>query len=540
MPVRPSRWLFCLPALLLLVSPLLAPLPALAGSSEEAARQIELAEEDLAAGNYERAAASAASALRLDPGRTDALVVRGLALKGLGRLEDAASLLRTYRDLRGPLPVDERVEPALAEIARLLAPGAATLEPEEPAEEAPGVIDGPVTVVFTPEGDPRASEQAYEASLPFLGGAPATSIQGLSALLPKEDGLAVLGAPSTPCAGEVRERTPDALLTSAESAVVDRDAVRAAEAASAAERVLACGPLPVEPQAVGRLLAVRALSAWMSGEPEGASRLWAELFALQPERLVDETLSPAAQAMQLDAKLRARKQVGRGELSFVLPAGWTVTLDGRGHAGGGAPPGRRIVRVAGPQGESMGVVVELRPGGAVTVATVGTLAEAVREPRPDRTSLRWLATQLAPTLAQGARGVLLVHLDTDPPAVRHFDGQRFLSLTPGGRVVRRTPKGAASAPASRRGASAALLGGGLAATAVGAIVAALGHRDMQALEGEMGTVSGWVEHEAAFGAARVQEQAGIGVAVGGGVVAALGAITFAIPQPKAREEVATR
>ena len=540
MPVRPSRWLTLLPVLLLLASPLLVPRPALAGLSEEAARQVELAEEDLAAGNFERAAASAASALRLDPGRTDALVVRALALKGLGRLEDAAGLLRAYRDLRGSLPLDERVEPALAEIARLLAPAATTVEPEEPEQEAPSAISGPVTVVFTPEGDPRASERAYEASLPFLGGTPATSIQRLGALLPQGDGLVVLGGASTPCAGDLEQPSPDALLTSAESAVIDLDPSRAEEAALAAERVLACGPAPAEPSAVGRLLAVRAAGRWMAGEPEVASRLWAELFALQPERLVGETLSPTAQAMQLDAKLRARKQVGRGELSFLLPAGWTATLDGRGHAGGGAPPGRRIVRVEGPEGESMGAVVELPSGGAVTVATVAALGEAVRDPRPEGVALRWLSVQLAPVLVQGARGVLLVNLSSDPPVVRHFDGQRFLVLTPGGGAAKRTPRREAGASAVPRGASAALLGGGLAAAAVGVIVAVLGHRDARALGGEMGTISSWVEHHDAYGAALGQERAGTGVAVGGGVVAALGAITFAIPQPRAKGEVANR
>lgn len=121
-------------AILLLSALLLLPAQAGAGASEEAARQVELAEQDLAAGIFERAAASAASALRLDPGRTDAFVVRALALKGMGRLEDAAALLRTYRDLRGSLPVDERVEPALAEIERLPVP------PQEPGPAGPGDV----------------------------------------------------------------------------------------------------------------------------------------------------------------------------------------------------------------------------------------------------------------------------------------------------------------------------------------------------------------------------------------------------------------
>lgn len=84
----------------------IGPQPAVAGMEEEAARQLQLAEDDLASGNFERAAASAASVLRLEPGLHEALVVRALALQGLGRLDDAAALLRAYKDLRGSLQID--------------------------------------------------------------------------------------------------------------------------------------------------------------------------------------------------------------------------------------------------------------------------------------------------------------------------------------------------------------------------------------------------------------------------------------------------
>lgn len=504
-----------------------------AGTEDEAARQVELAEEDLAAGNFERAAASAASALRLDPARTDALVVRALALKGLGRLEDAAGLLRAYRDLRGTLPLDERVEPALAELARLSAPEPE--EPEEPAEEAPGVIDGPVTVVFTPEADERASERAYAAARPLLGGTPAKAILSLELQLPREDGLVVLGAAATPCDGAPPAGSVADLVAAVEAAVVDLDPAGAAEAASTAEQALACGV--VEPSAVARLLAARAAAHWVAGEPEVATRLWGELFAVQTDRVVDATLSPTAQALQLDAKLQGAEQPAQGELRLLLPKGWSAQVDGRAHEGGAVPAGRRIIRVAGPDGAGWGAVVEVERGGVATVATSAALRGAAREPRPDGAVLGWLAGQLAPLLEQGAQGVLLVHLGSDPAAIRHFDGQRFLLLTPAGRVARRGAVGEAAVP---RGASAALLGGGLAVTAVGVIVAALAHREGEALRSEMGTASGWSDGYGAFESAVRQEQVGTGLAVGGGVLATAGGITFAIPQPKAQREVAAR
>ncbi|GEM_PF-3089740 len=81
--------------------------------ASEAARQLQLAEADLADGAYQRAAESAASAYRLDATLQSALVVQGLALRHLGRDVEARALLVTYRTLRGDLPRDARVGPAI-------------------------------------------------------------------------------------------------------------------------------------------------------------------------------------------------------------------------------------------------------------------------------------------------------------------------------------------------------------------------------------------------------------------------------------------
>jgi len=99
--------------LLMVAVSLGAPSPSLAGPGEEATRQLDLAENDLDEGRAEQAAAAAASALRLDPGLHQALVVKALAYRELGRGEEARSLLRTYLDLRGSLESDPRVRPAL-------------------------------------------------------------------------------------------------------------------------------------------------------------------------------------------------------------------------------------------------------------------------------------------------------------------------------------------------------------------------------------------------------------------------------------------
>ena len=512
---------------------------AIAGPEEEATRQLELAEEDLANDNFERAAASAASALRLDPARHDALVVRGLALQGLGRLDDAAALLRAYRDLRGTLPLDERVEPALQEIAQFLVVDRQAAEQPEPEPEAPATLDGPVAVVYGPEDDERAAERAYAAARPFLGDEPASSILPLAMLLPRGADLVVLGA-STPCTDVPLEGALEEHLGDAEAAVTELEPEAADQAAGAAEMHLACGEASVQLWHVAQLLAVRAATRWVAGEPEGASRLWQELFALQPDRVVDSSLAPAAQALQLDAKMRAAEEPAQADLQLVVPEGWMLQVDGRERAAGAVPAGRRVVHLVGPEGQRVGAVVELERGEAATVATAQGLRQAAQEPQPDGAVLRWLADELAPLLEQDAQAVLLVNLAADPPLVRHFDGTRFLVLSSTGRAARRGPPAATTSGAVPCGASAVLLGGGLAATAVGVIVAALAHREGIDLQGGMQTGIGFSDSYSAYQSAWTQERVGTGLAIGGGVVAAAGAITFVIPQPKPRVEVAAR
>ena len=518
--------------------------PALAGIEEEAARQIELAEEDLAAGNFERAAASAASALRLDPSKIEGLVVRGLALKELGRLEDAGALLRAYRDLRGTLPLDDRVEPALEAIDKALSKND---EPEEqpsdaPEEEEPPVVTGPVAVVYGPDDGDQAAEQAYAAARPFLGGEPATSILPLHTLLPRDDGIVVLGAEViAPCDDAELEGTASEFLEAAEAAVVEVEPEAADEEADAAELRLACGAEGPTVEAAGRLLAVRAAARWIGAEPEVAGRLWHELFVLDPEHAVDASLSPAAQALQLDAKLRAAEEPAQAEVQVILPKGWDLQADGRTHTEGPIAAGRRIVRVAGPEDQAFGAVVAFERGATATVGTVAGLTAAAQEPKPDGAVLQWAAEHLDPQLPQGANAVLLVNLSAKPPIVRHYNGERFLVLTassktPGMQAQRADGAGAAVP----RGASAALLGGGLAATAVGVIVAAVANRDGEGLAADMNDIGGYADSIDAYRAAQAQQRVGVGLAVGGGVVAAVGGVTFVIPQPKARGEVVAR
>ncbi|MCP4870594.1 MAG: hypothetical protein GY898_17975 [Proteobacteria bacterium] len=103
---------------------------------EEARRQLEFAQQEVDEGNFEKALASADSALRLYPSLYEAYVFKALAYEGLGKLKMAESFLLTYRELRPGK--DEQADEALARIQEKLGRGAEPAEPTEPPEETGG------------------------------------------------------------------------------------------------------------------------------------------------------------------------------------------------------------------------------------------------------------------------------------------------------------------------------------------------------------------------------------------------------------------
>ncbi len=105
------------------------------GSQDEAARQVQLAREDIDAGQYERAIAACDSALRLDATAQEAFKLKGLALEQMGQIDDARGMLLAYKSLRSGLPDDPEVEEALARMAR--PERTATVVVNEPPEKQP-------------------------------------------------------------------------------------------------------------------------------------------------------------------------------------------------------------------------------------------------------------------------------------------------------------------------------------------------------------------------------------------------------------------
>lgn len=506
--------------------------PAWAGTSDEAARQLQLAEDDLTACNYERAASSAASALRLDPALQDAIVVRALALRGLGRLEDASALLRAYKDLRGALPADDRVAPAIEELERLLA---AQREPA-PANAAPSIptsTTGPLVLLYSPDR-PGAAEDAFAAASPFLGDGAPLAVLPLKTILPAPaQDLLIYGAPVTHCTRADVHGELEAHLAAAELAAVELDPAASDGATAAAELHLACGASPVGPVVVARLLAARARARWVAGEPERAGRLWEQAFRIHPDRGVDASLSPTATALQLAAKSQVDREPVRGRIDLVLQSGWGAWIDGRAVEGDVAvvARGRRLVRVLGPNGEAAGAIITVAEG-AVLAATAPGLALAAESPAPPESVLRWLTAPIDEAVRrEGAVAGLVVNLEADPAAVRRFEGGSWLVLSaevvqsPGTRP-RAGGRGAGLGP---RPGSVALLAGGLAVSVVGVIAVAVSHRDGVALTNEMGTGLGFSANHADYEGLRARERVGAGIAVGGGVLAGVGVITFVIP-----------
>ena len=149
---RPPRVLGLL--LLVVAAAALAPTLARADALAESERQASFAADELAAGDYHRALKSAESALRLDPARYDAFLLKARAYEGLGNVELAESLVLAYGELMGGL--DDRPE-AQAILDRLRAA-------REPAQRARGsrldLLQRRVEPVRVPLGAPEEIEVA--------------------------------------------------------------------------------------------------------------------------------------------------------------------------------------------------------------------------------------------------------------------------------------------------------------------------------------------------------------------------------------------
>jgi tetratricopeptide (TPR) repeat protein len=515
--------------------------PAHAGLEDEAARQLELAEADLVDGNFERAAASAQSAFRLDGSLHGALVVRGLALKELGQLDQARGLLTTYLDLRGSLAADERAAPAIVEIERLLAAPADGTDDDEQAGPPPTAVG----VFYGPDPAPDFMEEAFAIARPYLDGVPPATVAPLrSAVAGSLEGPVVFGGQARSC-GALPAVGFDDALAALDEAAVELEVETILATIADAESALACRPAPPTRDEVLRLLASSALAEWTAGRNDSASAAWIQLFQLDPGRPADTKLPPAAQGLHLQAKADA-EGAGGARLDVLLPAGWSLQVDGVAIAGPGArvPAGRRLFRIEPGDGPPIGLLVDLQRGRPALLGTPETLLTSVLGPEPPRTALHWLASGLQQTMDRDGLGrVYLVGQDGDGSSIRSFDGRQLVLLTApdtrrSGRepTAPRAPTTARASVAPSKVAGPVLMGIGLGVAAMGSVMAGLSHDTGQELLGDMTTPQGFSNNIDRYEQMRAREGAGIGLAAGGGILAVAGVVTVAIPLgPKARK-----
>ncbi len=103
--------------------------PVLAGAGhDEALRQGAFAREELGRGAYDRALKSAESALTLDPGFAEALLLKALAYEGLGEFAPAWSLLQAHQAATGHWPPGSEPHQALIRVEAAMAAGASSSE----------------------------------------------------------------------------------------------------------------------------------------------------------------------------------------------------------------------------------------------------------------------------------------------------------------------------------------------------------------------------------------------------------------------------
>lgn len=209
----PRATSLCL-ALSLLFALTLPASPASAGMREEAERQLRFARNELSEEKFERALASAESALRLEPTLYDAMVVKALAYEGLGDLKMAEVLLIAHGEVATGLGDRPDVREALVRVQAAMVDKEDARRARRGLRTAPAPT-GPVVVekVEEVEGDERVTvldpapfKERVETGLSEgkCSYARAAALELTAAAPNKADGYRLLGDAAR-CDGSTRE-----------------------------------------------------------------------------------------------------------------------------------------------------------------------------------------------------------------------------------------------------------------------------------------------------------------------------------------------
>jgi len=174
---------------------ILVPALAFGGMKEEAQRQMSFAEDEIAAGQYDRALKSAESALRLCPECTDVLVLKAAAYRGLGERKLAREMILAYAEEVGEGNLSVRAQELYDKLVRKRErPGATTTATGRESE-------------LTHEGqDPDVYRTRISESLEAgRCRAARSSASELVALLPDAPDAWALAGDAARCSNAVRE-----------------------------------------------------------------------------------------------------------------------------------------------------------------------------------------------------------------------------------------------------------------------------------------------------------------------------------------------
>ena len=189
--------------------------PAQAGMREEAERQLRFARDELTEERFERALASAESALRLEPTLYDAMIVKALAYEGLGDLKMAEVLLIAHGEVATGLKDRPDVDEALARVQASMAEEEVERKAGRRGRRGSPTPSGPVVVEQVDQSreadrptalDPAPFKERVERGLSEgkCSYARAAALELTAAASHKADGYRLLGDAAR-CDGSTRE-----------------------------------------------------------------------------------------------------------------------------------------------------------------------------------------------------------------------------------------------------------------------------------------------------------------------------------------------
>ena len=350
----------------------------------QAERQIELAREDLAAGNFERAVAACNSALRLDPTRSEAFKLKGLALEKLGRLDQAAGMFMAYDTLRSGLPKDPEVEEAVARIASA-----------EAEDDAGGANTAGQQELLVVAADPAQAEVAVSSLLPRRAKPEIVKLPAGQAPV----GSWLLGASfETFCpVPSLTTEQVQATLAEVRTRLDQMEVELGEEALQLLRPRLGCLATPAETSALWELYFLEGVATFYSSDAESARPALERALAIRPGEAFDTTYAPGLGEVYKEAQSR------------ILSSGWAqviavsaepdqpgeLWLDGSLVSAAGTPamPGEHLLQLRGKAGTLHGGVVRLKAGDVVVAGAAPQAAAAIDqlEPAQQRTLARWTA-----------------------------------------------------------------------------------------------------------------------------------------------------